>query len=112
MNDTQVQMAENLVPLTPDQVTQLKANGTMAAAQLKDIESNQTLADTCSKVNEVTGACKKYKQLTKLEEIAQNDTEIMMIQQKKNLTDTQVTMLKAFVSPLYLSAFWAVHVYK
>jgi len=87
-----------MIPLTPEQVTTLKANATMASEQLKEIEMNQTLTDTCTMVNEVQGSCKKLARLNKLENLAQNDTQLAAFQAKKNLTDAQMTQLKDFVS--------------
>lgn len=92
-------MAAMMVPLSSDQVAQLQANATMANSKLMEIESNQTLSNTCAEVNQVTVPCMEYAGLTKLEDLAQNDTKIASLQQKKNLTDAQVTSLKSFVSP-------------
>lgn len=90
-------MAAAMIPLTPDQVTELKNNASMAADTLKTLESNTTLANTCAEVNEVTGTCMRFNGLMRLEELANNDTALAAFKARRNLTDDQVTRLKDFV---------------
>lgn len=90
-------MAAKMIPLTDEQVTELKGNATIAADQLKTLQANETLASTCATVNSVTQACMRYQGLMQMEDIAQNQTKLDNLQTRRKLTDEQVAQLKEFV---------------
>lgn len=95
-NETMVQMVAKMIPLTDEEVKELKGNATIAADQLKTLQANETLASTCATVNSVTQACMRYQGLMQMEDIAQNQTKLDNLQMRRNLTNEQVAQLKQF----------------
>lgn len=96
-NETQVQMAAEKMNATAEQIIQFEANATIARDELKHVKANKTVVETCAKVDRVHGECNELDKLNKLEKLVHNDTMLAEYQAKKNLTDTQITQLKAQV---------------
>lgn len=96
-NQTKMDALVSKGKLNDTELTALKAKAAEAGTKLQALTANTTLVGECAVVNAHTKSlrqCKKMKTLTKLTELASNQTAMDALIAKKKLNDTQATELK------------------
>ncbi|KAF2652011.1 hypothetical protein K491DRAFT_605765 [Lophiostoma macrostomum CBS 122681] len=79
------------------EVDAIKAKAANATSELQTMQSNTTLVSECAVVDAhqaVLKECKQMTKLTKLADLATNQTAMDALMQKKNLNDTQMAKLQ------------------
>ena len=82
--------------LNQTEIDDLKAKAANATTTLQTMQANTTLVSECAVVDahqKVLGQCKQIKSLQKLSDLANNQTAMDALTQKKQLNDTQVAKL-------------------